>query len=411
MEWPGAVGTFSHLSKAVHIAVVGGGPAGLRAAELCAEGGATVDLFEAKRSVGRKLLVAGYGGLNLTHGEPVETFATRYSGPDLDPRSFRSWLDTFSPRKLRNWAAELGIETFEQRTGRVYPKEMKAAPLLRRLVERLRQQGVRFHVNQRLTAIENGDGVQLRFNDGEPRSFDAAILAMGGASWPKTGSDGSWIPALKAHRVSVNTFEPANCGWEANWPDSLVPTIEGQPLKNIAAKAGDTTVRGELMLTRYGFEGGAIYQLGPQLRAAGHPELVIDLKPEVPAEVIRRKMESVRRDFLDAAAGRLKLTEATRALIAHIAGPIISIEALVDAVKTLRVPLNGPRPIEEAISSAGGVAWSEIDDQLMLRKLPGVFVAGEMIDWEAPTGGYLIQGCFATATRAAQAALAFSADH
>ncbi|MFC7336872.1 NAD(P)/FAD-dependent oxidoreductase [Haloferula chungangensis] len=385
-----------------HIAVVGGGPAGLRAAEACAASGARVSVYDAKRSVGRKLLVAGYGGLNITHGEDLETFVTRYSGPGLPAEHFARIIRAFSPDELRKWATQLGIETFEQRTGRVYPKEMKAAPLLRRWIERLRQQDVTFHVNHRLTAISHGPS--LSFNNHAPQSFDAAILALGGASWQKTGSDGTWTSILDKQGIQITPFQPANCGWEADWPSGLIPRLEGQPLKNIAVSADPIVVHGELMLTRYGLEAGAIYQLGPILRAMPQPVIEIDLKPEVPLESLLRKMESVRRDFLSEAATRLKLPEHVRLLLDHFAGPFDSSETLCQAVKALTIPLTRPRPIDEAISSAGGIAWSELDDDLQLRKLPGVYACGEMIDWEAPTGGYLIQACFATATHAARAA-------
>lgn len=427
-------------SEAPHIAVIGGGPAGLRAAEICALGGARVTVFDAKRSVGRKLLVAGYGGLNLTHGEALDDFVTRYSGPDFPTLLFERILRAFPPSELRKWAAGLGIETFEQRTGRVYPREMKAAPLLRRWVARLKSQGVDFEVNTSLNAIEPGPrrpywsagfsrphnpsltavdpdsgnpSIPLRVNltfasSGAPRSFTAAILALGGASWPKTGSDGRWTSLLEPHGIALTAFQPANCGWQADWPADLASLIEGLPLKNIAASAGPVTVEGEVMLTRHGLEGGALYQLGPILRAMPRPTLVLDLKPSLSTESLVRKMESVRRDFLAAAGSRWKLPPHALALLAHRHGPFHSAADLARAVKNLSLPLDGPRPIDEAISSAGGVAWPEIDDQLMLRKLPGVFLAGEMIDWEAPTGGYLIQGCFATATHAARAALARS---
>ncbi|MCH7228497.1 NAD(P)/FAD-dependent oxidoreductase [Haloferula sp. A504] len=387
-----------------HIAIVGGGPAGLRAAEVCAEGGAKVSVFEQKRSVGRKLLVAGYGGLNLTHGEDLETFVTRYSGPGL-PGGFARMIREFPPAKLRPWAAGLGIETFEQRTGRVYPREMKAAPLLRRWIERLRRQGVEFHVNHRLTALQPGP--KACFNDNDPLEFDAMILAMGGGSWPQTGSDAAWIPVLESCGISISPLQPANCGWEAGWPTSLTSRIEGQPLKNIAASCGGESVRGEIMLTRYGVEGGAVYQLGPALRKATPATLTIDLKPEVPLPILLRKMESVRKDIVESARERLRIPDAGALLLEHHHGPFNDSASLCRAVKSLRIPLLRPRPIAEAISSAGGIAWKELDEQLMLRHLPGVHACGEMVDWEAPTGGYLIQACFATATHAARSALRY----
>jgi uncharacterized flavoprotein (TIGR03862 family) len=392
------------LSARPHIAVVGGGPAGLRAAEVCATGGARVSIFDHKRSVGRKLLVAGYGGLNLTHGEPLDDFVGRYRGPGL-PDGFAEMIRRFPPAALREWAAGLGIATFEQRTGRVYPRELKAAPLLRRWVERLRGQGVEFHVNQALTDLAAGP--MPGFN-GEPgRRFDAVILALGGASWPETGSDGRWTDWLGRRGVVVHPLVPANCGWETDWPPALVAEIEGRPLKNLAAGAGDLSVRGEIMLTRYGVEGGAIYQLGPALREMESPAVRIDLKPDLSLDDLLRKMESVRHGFADASRTRLRLPDPAILLLDHCYGPFTDVASLCRAVKGLTLPLTGPRPVAEAISSAGGIAWSELDDKLMLHRLPGVFACGEMIDWEAPTGGYLLQACFATATRAAQGALAW----
>ncbi|MBB5351167.1 hypothetical protein HNR46_001401 [Haloferula luteola] len=383
------------------IAIVGGGPAGLFAAETAAREGAKVSVYDASRSVARKLLVAGYGGLNLTHGEPLERFITRYQGPQL-PDGFGKMITQFPPSSLRDWATDLGIETFEQRTGRVYPKLMKAAPLVRAWLARLRELEVSLNVHHRLTHL--GPGPTLNFENGTHEAFNACILALGGASWPRTGSDAHWIPMLESHGVRVTPFEPANCGWEVDWPADSIPQLEGLPLKNLAARAGATDVRGELMLTRYGLEGGAIYQLGPALRSMELPRLIIDLKPEVPLEVLVRKMESVRRDFLEAGSQRWKLSPQASELL-RLHGPYSSVLHLAQTAKALPISLTRPRPIAEAISSAGGVAWTEIDDHLMLHRLPGVFVAGEMIDWEAPTGGYLIQACFATGFQAAQGAL------
>ena len=389
------------------IAIIGGGPAGLRAAEVCAQAGATVTVFDAKRSVGRKLLVAGYGGLNITHGEPLEKFITRYSGPDLPNDRMAEWISSFTPEDVRAWAAELGIETFEQRTGRVYPKEMKAAPLLRRWIERLRKEGVQFEVKHRLTDLQSDRVIRATFNNDIILEFDAVILALGGGSWPKTGSDGKWASLLSDRGIHIKPLIPANCGWEIDWPAELSEKIEGRPLKNLSVTADGLTIRGELMPTRYGFEGGAIYQLGPALRSMDKPTIIIDFKPEVSEQALGRRLESVRKGFVAAARERLRLTEHAITLMQYHAPSLNSTEAIIQACKSLHIPLTRPRPIDEAISSAGGVAWSEIDDSLMLKKLPGIFVAGEMIDWEAPTGGYLIQGCFAIATHAAKCAVEY----
>jgi uncharacterized flavoprotein (TIGR03862 family) len=388
------------------IAVIGGGPAGLRAAEVAAAAGARVTVFEAKPSVGRKLLVAGRGGLNLTHGEDLASFVTRYSGPGQPAGFWKRVLTSFSPADLREWAASLGIETFQQRTGRVYPREMKAAPLLRRWVERLRDLGVAFEMNHRWRGLVPANPYHLEFlvHD-EPRTYaaDAVVLAMGGASWPITGSDGGWVPTLRGLGIQVHPLVPANCGWEATWSPGLLAAAEGRPLKNLVVRAGEAAAKGELMVTAYGLEGGAIYQLGAVLRAMPQPVLHLDLKPTFTADELSRKLESVRGDPVEACKERWKLSTAAHAVFRETLSGNEDAAALARHAKSCPVLLTGPRPIEEAISSAGGVCWRELDDNLMLRKLPGVHVAGEMIDWEAPTGGYLMQGCFATGTMAGRA--------
>lgn len=397
----------THDAHFMKIAIVGAGPAGLRAAEVAASVGAEVTVFDAKASVGRKFLVAGRGGLNLTKHEPVEIFATRYSGPDQPGEFWRARIAEFDVAAVQAWAANLGIETFVASTGRVYPRDLKAAPLLLRWVRRLRQLGVHFAVNHRWIALDAGPPLRLDFTTPEGSrtcDADAVILALGGGSWPDTGSDGGWVEMLTQHGVSVAPLQPANCGWEFSWPAEVLSAAEGLPLKSIAARAGDIEVRGELLITKYGLEGGAIYQLGPALRASAKPELTIDLKPEHSAEQLRAKMGPVQRNLLAEARTRWRLSDAAHALLGMRA-PFTDVTALAATAKKLTLRLTGPRPIAEAISSAGGVRWSELDERLMLRRLPGVFVAGEMIDWEAPTGGYLIHGCLVTGTHAATAAL------
>jgi uncharacterized flavoprotein (TIGR03862 family) len=397
----------------MHIAIIGGGPAGLRAAEVAAAGGAQVTLFDAKASVGRKLLVAGRGGLNLTKVEPREKFVAQYSGSE-QPRGFWSELIAgFDPGATRAWAAGLGVETFAASTGRVYPRELKAAPLLRRWVQRLRDSGVRFEMHHRLVGLSAGEAVELRFQTrpgGASITADAAVLALGGGSWPETGSDGGWLPMLAQLGVEVAPLAPANCGWETIWPASVLEQAEGQPLKNITARAGTESAAGELMVTRYGLEGGALYQLAATLRAMPQPELTVDFKPDTSKERLIEKLRHVSCDSIAAVKARLRLSTAAVAVLegfCHDAPS--SAETMASAVKACRIPLTGPRPIAEAISSAGGVRWSSLAPDLMLAKLPGVFVAGEMIDWEAPTGGYLIQGCLATGQRAGVSALAWTA--
>lgn len=404
----------AHLFRfGINIAIIGGGPAGLRAAEVAANRGGIVTLFDAKPSVGRKFLVAGRGGLNLTHSEPSDSFSTRYSGTGTPDGFWPSVLADFDADALRTWAAGLGVETFVGTSGRIFPREMKAAPLLRRWVERLRKLGVHFALRHRWTGLRPGARWRLDFLvEGEQRTFDAdaVILALGGGSWPETGSDGGWVEILQRLGIAVAPLVPANCGWESEWPAALLAEVEGKQLKNITARVGATTAVGELMITRYGLEGGAIYQLGPALRAMTDPEIIIDLKPSFTAAQLVTKLGPARRSFLAEARSRWHLSDAAFAILKHLSATdtLTSATALAHKTKECRLRLTGPRPLAEAISSAGGVCWSELNDGLMLHRLPGVFVAGEMIDWEAPTGGYLMQGSFATGTRAAQGAMAFS---
>jgi uncharacterized flavoprotein (TIGR03862 family) len=382
----------------------------LRAAEVAAAGGASVMLFDSKPSVGRKFLVAGRGGLNLTHAEPCEDFATRYKGPGQPPELWTSLLADFDAGALRNWAADLGVETFVATSGRVYPRALKAAPLLRRWVHRLREAGVEFALRHRWTGLRSGARWKIDFQvpDGARTvEADTVILALGGGSWPETGSDGGWVSGLEKLGVAVDPLRPANCGWELSWPSAVLALAEGHPLKNITARAGEITTVGELLVTQYGLEGGAIYQLGPALRAMASPEIVIDFKPAHTVEQLVKKLGHCPRHFLAEARSRWKLSDAAFAILGNLPGvaPFTSAQSLAAIAKNCALQLTGPRPLAEAISSAGGVCWSELDASLMLHRMPGVFVAGEMIDWDAPTGGYLMQGCFATGTRAARAAL------
>ena len=388
------------------LAVIGGGPAGLRAAEVAAMRGASVTVFDAKPSVGRKLLVAGRGGLNITHGEDLERFISRYSGPaDFWQRA----ISSFTPADLREWAAGLGIETFEQRTGRVYPREMKAAPLLRRWVDRLRGLGVTFEMNHRWTDLKPGQPHELEFSTYDKHSnftADSVILALGGASWPITGSDGRWTSILTRLGIDVNPLVPANCGWETPWPAEVLALAEGKPLKNLTVRAGDHEVKGELMVTAYGLEGGALYQLGETLRSMQPPSILIDFKPTYSIEQLVEKLATPKDSPIEACITRWKLSEAAHAILCSGLPKATSAQELAIRAKACPVAFTFPRPIDEAISSAGGVCWDELDGSLMLEKIPGIFIAGEMIDWEAPTGGYLMQGCFATATLAGIAATA-----
>ncbi len=382
--------------------MIGGGPAGLRAAEVAACAGAQVVLFDAKPSVGRKFLVAGKGGLNLTHGEELERFITRYSSPDQPAGIWRGLLEEFDATALRAWAADLGVETFQATSGRIYPRALKAAPLLRRWIARLKGLGVRFEMNHRLSGLRPSVPHVLEFSNGEEIQADAVVFALGGGSWPQTGSDGGWIAVFQKLGIACHPLVPANCGWEHPWPTEVLAAAEGKPLKNLRASAGDATATGELLITRYGLEGGAIYQLGSALRSMPRPTIAIDFKPDFTHERLVAKMESVRRNFLEEASVRWRLGEAAAAILSRREWS--DADSLARETKHCVIDLTGPRPLAEAISSAGGVCWSEVDDNLMLKRAPGIFVAGEMIDWESPTGGYLMQGCFATGTRAGKRA-------
>jgi len=387
------------------ILVIGGGPAGLRAAEVARAAGANVTVCDAQRSVGRKLLVAGRGGLNLTHGEAVENFPARYVDA---PERWRDLLAAFGPDDLRAWAQELGVETYVGTSGRVFPRGQKAAGLLRAWLRRLRASGVKFQIGSRLIGLAHELDHKWRADfqtddDKISLTVDAIVLALGGASWPETGSDGTWPAILAAHGVEIAPWQAANCGWEVDWPNELLARAEGLPLKNLTVRAGDESVSGELLITHHGLEGGAIYRLGRTLRSMTEPGLTIDFKPQLTVEALRERAANLTSapDLFRAwklSAGAVALLETISPDASH------DPDRLIERIKNFTLPLRGPRPVAEAISSAGGVRWSELDEKLMLRKLPGIFVAGEMIDWEAPTGGYLLQGCFATGTRAGRAA-------
>ncbi len=393
------------------LAVIGGGPAGLRAAEVGVRAGLRVTIYDGKPSVGRKFLVAGKSGLNLTNVMSPAVFPNQYSGEGLVSGEWARYLDAFGPDDLRKWAMDLGVDTFEASSGKVFPVGKKAAPLLRRWVLRLRAEGVHFAMNHRWVGLDprtagSGFGLHFQCPEGEVRVLtDVIIFALGGASWPQTGSDGGWVPLFEDLGIPVTPLAAANCGWEFALPAETLARVDGAPLHNLRVRAGGREIQGELMLTRYGVEGTPVYTLGPILRKAGKPIIEVDFKPSFTVAQLVQKMESVRRGFLAEAEVRWKLPRAAGLLVKHFYGEPPSAEALATWVKACRIPLSKPRPIEEAISTAGGVAWAALDKHLMLRRLPGVFCAGEMLAWEAPTGGFLLQGCFATGTVAGEAAV------
>ncbi len=387
------------------VAVIGAGPAGLRAAEVAAGDGAQVVMCDAQPSAGRKFLVAGRGGLNLTHSESVENFPGHYGAEE---ERWRDLLADFGPGTLRAWAEELSVETYVGTSQRVFPRGQKAAVLLRAWLQRLRTLGVEFRTGQRLAGLTREDSAwRLEFTGGENILVPAVVLALGGASWPETGSDGAWPSLLAAHGVEMAPFVAANCGWNVDWPAPVRERAEGLPLKNLTVRAGGEIVSGELLITRDGLEGGAIYRLGTWLRQMKEPELRIDFKPQVSAEVLleRALPGHPPNEWFRA----WKLSPGAVALLeSYFPADCAEREKAIARLKDFPLPLGGPRPIAEAISTAGGVMWQELDPQLMLRRMPGVFLAGEMIDWEAPTGGYLLQGCFSTGTRAGRAAAEYA---
>jgi uncharacterized flavoprotein (TIGR03862 family) len=398
-------------SEKYDVVVVGGGPAGLRAAELTSAAGLRTLQADHKPSVGRKFLVAGRGGLNLTHSEPVEHFPDRYG--DASER-WEKLLADFSPDDLRAWAEGLGIETFVGTSGRVFPLTKQAAPLLRRWIERLRKQGVSFRPRHALTGFRRAKNGEWTVDFMTPNGLAkipsrAVIFALGGASWPQTGSDGGWVNLLSQAGIAITPLTPANCGYEVEWSPEFLVRAEGLPLKNIVVRAGGESVAGELLITTYGVEGGALYQLGRALRGMAAPAIEIDFKPAFTTEQLAAKIRHApEAQLLDQATRAWRLGEVAVGLL-RMRAPFTSAAELAALAKAYPLTLRGPRPLAEAISTAGGVKWEEMDDRLMLKSHAGIFCAGEMIDWDAPTGGYLIQGCFCTATRAARGVVDFLA--
>ncbi len=408
------------VSTSRRVAVIGGGPAGLMAAEVLAQGGVHVELFDAMPSVGRKLLLAGRGGLNLTHSEDLAPFLARYAESEA---AITPWLREFDPHALRDWALSLGVSTFVGSSGRVFPSDMKAAPLLRAWLHRLRAVGVVFHTRHRwLGWADDGRLLLTGPAGGTLHQADACVLALGGASWPRLGSDGTWVPLLQARGVDIAPLKPANCGFDvrAGWSPYLAERFAGQPVKPVAATFVDVQgqpwrVQGEFVLTATGVEGSLIYAFAAPLREAilrdGSASLHLDLLPDHSAEQVVAETKRPRgpRSLATHLKSRLGIQGLKLALLHEVSGA----EALQDplqlamALKALPLTLDAPRPIAEAISTAGGVRFEAIDEHGMLRALPGVFCAGEMLDWEAPTGGYLLNACLASGRAAGRGALAY----
>jgi len=412
------------MSPAVaRVAVIGGGPAGLMVAERLSAQGVQVDVFDAMPSVGRKFLMAGRGGLNLTHSEPAEPFLARYGdrAAHVEP-----WLQALDAGGLREWTHGLGIQTFVGSSGRVFPQEMKAAPLLRAWLARLRAGGVRLHMRHRWlgwpAGSQPGAGA-LRFDtpEGEQRyAADAVVLALGGGSWAKLGSDGAWVDGLQAHGVAVAPLRPANCGFEVAWSDHFRERYAGQPVKSVAMAcetAGGVTPfrQGEFVVSETGIEGSLVYALSAPLRdridAQGHAVALLDLAPDWSQEKVMAAVTHPRgsRSMSSHLQSRLGLTGVKAGLLRECASAedFRDPERLGLRIKALPLRLLRARPVDEAISTAGGVSFASLDSGLMLREIPGVFCAGEMLDWEAPTGGYLLTACMASGVAAAAGVMAF----
>jgi len=404
------------------VAIIGGGPAGLMAAEVLLQGGIQADLYDAMPSVGRKFLLAGVGGMNITHSEPFDTFLSRYGARS---NFIKPMLDAFPPAALCEWIHGLGVETFVGSSGRVFPKDMKAAPLLRAWLHRLREAGVRFHVRHRWLGWTGDGALHFANPQGELNvGADAVVLALGGGSWAKLGSDGAWVPLLVQRGVEVAPLLPSNCGFDVagGWSEHLKSRFAGQPLKTVALRfadeAGLTRERkGEMVLSDSGIEGSLVYALSAPLRdtiaAQGSVKIELDLAPDKTPERVMAEVAHPRgaRSLSSHLQSRAGIKGAKMALLREL----LSTEQLNDpaqlarAIKSLPMMLASPRPLDEAISSAGGVRFEALDAQLMLRQLPGVFCAGEMLDWEAPTGGYLLTACFASGRAAGQGALNYLA--
>ena len=389
-----------------NVAVIGGGPAGLMAAEVLADQGVAVTVYDRMPSVGRKFLLAGRGGLNLTHSEDLARFLTRYGAGEPH---LRVAIEAFSPARVQAWCETLGQKIFTGSSGRVFPVAMKASPLLRAWLARLTAAGVTFRLRHTFEGFD-ADG-SLRFATAQGNvtvKHDATVLALGGASWPKLGSDGGWTGVLVDAGVAISPLQPANCGFLAPWSDVFRAKAEGQPLKRIALSFNGTVVRGECVVTHDGLEGGAIYALAAPLRdaIAANSEAVlhIDLLADIALRVLEEKMAQPRdkQSLANFLRKQTRLSQAAIALMQEAAilasTPLNAMapETLAAFIKAVPVRLTGVAPMAGAISTAGGVDFSALDENFMLRKLPGVFAAGEMLDWEAPTGGYLLQGCFAT---------------
>ncbi len=403
--------------NAKSVAVIGGGPAGLRAAEVLIQGGVLVDLYDAMPSVGRKFLMAGKGGMNITHSEPMEPFLSRYGARRAQVKPL---LDAFGPEALREWVHDLDIATFVGTSGRVFPTDMKAAPLLRAWLHRLREAGVHFHMRHRWCGWDKNGSLRFSTPQGEHTAkADAVVLALGGGSWARLGSDGAWVPLLAQRGVPVVPLQPANCGFDVGWSEYFSSRFAGHPVKAVTVTFTDAAGRfhrrqGDLMVTTTGVEGGLIYALSALLRdeiaATGAAVIYLDLTPgkDLPRVIAEIAHPRGSRSMASHLQSRASIKGVKTGLLRELVPPsdFANPERLAAAIKSLPLRLIAPRPLDEAISSAGGIAFEALDESLMVRAMPGVFCAGEMLDWEAPTGGYLLTACFASGRTAGLGALA-----
>jgi uncharacterized flavoprotein (TIGR03862 family) len=402
-------------STRVDAAIIGAGPAGLMAAETLARAGVAVTVFDAMPSAGRKFLMAGRGGLNLTHSEPLDLFLKRYR--EVEPNLVAA-IEAFPPEHLRAWCEALGQPTFVGSSGRIFPKTLKASPLLRAWLRRLDSLGVSFSMRHRLAGWDDNGRLLFQMPEGENAvEAGATVLALGGASWPRLGSNGGWVETLSARGMNVSPLKPANCGFIVKWSDIFRERFEGAPLKGIELSFGGRSVRGEAIITRDGIEGGAVYALSAELREAitgsGAATLHIALRPDISSDALITRLSAPRgkQTFSNWLRKAAALSPVAIGLLQEIAvASSVSLaslpaEKLAELINAVPVQLTGIASIARAISSAGGIAFDELDAGFMLRRLPGIFVAGEMLDWEAPTGGYLLQACFATGAAAGEGAL------
>ena len=388
-----------------NIAIIGAGPAGLIAAEYLSARGHALTIYDQMPSPGRKFLMAGRGGLNLTHGEAPDAFLRRYG--EAAPFMARA-LRAFSRDALTAWCEGLGQPVFTGSSGRVFPRAMKAAPLLRAWLRRLEEQGVRLAARHRWQGWDNAGDLCFSAPGGAMRVRpDATLLALGGASWPRLGSDGSWVPVLRGVGVQISSLRASNCGVSVAWSEVFATRFAGSPLKRIALRLGDRTVRGEAMVTRDGLEGGALYALSGPIRAAldtsSPATLYVDLKPDLDRTELATRTDGARqgRSLANFLRQSINLPPVAIGLVQEALHAGAPCERLSGLIKALPVSLAGMQPIARAISSAGGIELAELDENLMLRRYPGVFAAGEMLHWDAPTGGYLLQACFSTGMLAA----------